>query len=332
MTGTGETMRAWRGLLFLLLSAATGLFCTDSAFAQTYPSRPIKIVVPFPPGGPTDVMARLIVQAMSSRLGQSVIIENQSGAGGRSGSKAVAGAAPDGYTLLVGGTNMNAIIPALYHNLGYDPVKGFAAVASIASDAGVMVAGPSTTAATLLEFIRYAKDNPGKLKYGTAPGLGSHLSAELLKQKTATDIMYIPYKGGAPAITDLMGGQIDMVFNNKSVLLALIQERKLRALGVTSAVRWRELPDVPTLAENGLDGFPADSWYGLVAPVGTPAAVIDKLNAAVNDGLNSPELRASLTKLGIEARANTPQKFAEALADQAVKYDAIVKSTGIKVE
>jgi tripartite-type tricarboxylate transporter receptor subunit TctC len=325
-------MRAWRGLLFLLLSAATGLFCTDSAFAQTYPSRPIKIVVPFPPGGPTDVMARLIVQAMSSRLGQSVIIENQSGAGGRSGSKAVAGAAPDGYTLLVGGTNMNAIIPALYHNLGYDPVKGFAAVASIASDAGVMVAGPSTTAATLLEFIRYAKDNPGKLKYGTAPGLGSHLSAELLKQKTATDIMYIPYKGGAPAITDLMGGQIDMVFNNKSVLLALIQERKLRALGVTSAVRWRELPDVPTLAENGLDGFPADSWYGLVAPVGTPAAVIDKLNAAVNDGLNSPELRASLTKLGIEARANTPQKFAEALADQAVKYDAIVKSTGIKVE
>jgi tripartite-type tricarboxylate transporter receptor subunit TctC len=325
-------MRARRCLSYLLVVAFIGLTCVSPASAQTFPSRPIKIVVPFPPGGPTDVMARLIVQAMSSRLGQSVIIENQPGAGGRSGSKAVAHAAPDGYTLLVGGTNMNAIIPALYHNLGYDPVKGFAAVASIASDAGVMVVGPSTTATTLPEFIRTAKDNPGKLKYGTAPGLGSHLSAELLKQKTGTDIMYIPYKGGAPAITDLMGSQIDMLFNNKSVLLALIQERKLRALGVTSAVRWRELPDVPTLAENGLDGFPADSWYGLVAPVGTPAPVIEKLNAAVNDGLNSLELRASLTKLGIEARANTPQDFAAALADQAVKYDAIVRSTGIKVE
>jgi tripartite-type tricarboxylate transporter receptor subunit TctC len=325
-------MRARRSLLFVLLLTAVASLGIERTAAQTYPSRPIKIVVPFPPGGPTDVMARLIVQAISSRLGQSVIIENQPGAGGRSGSKAVANAAPDGYTLLVGGTNMNAIIPALYHNLGYDPVKGFAAVASIASDAGVMVVGPSVAATTLPDFIRYAKDNPGKLKYGTAPGLGSHLSAELLKRKTGADIMYIPYKGGAPAITDLMGGQIDMVFNNKSVLLALIQERKLRALAVTSAVRWRELPDVPTLAENGLDGFPADSWYGLVAPIGSPAAVIDKLNAAVNDGLNSPELRVSLIKLGIEARPNTPQDFAAALADQAVKYDAIVKSTGIRVE
>jgi tripartite-type tricarboxylate transporter receptor subunit TctC len=154
----------------------------------------------------------------------------------------------------------------------------------------------------------------------------------LLKLKTGTDIVYIPYKGGAPAITDLIGGQIDMLFNNKSVLLALIQERKLRALAVTSAKRWPELPEVPTLGENGFDGFPSDSWYGLVAPAGTPAAVIDKLNAAVNDGLKSAELRASLAKLGIEARAHTPQEFATVLADQAAKYDAIVRSTGIKIE
>jgi tripartite-type tricarboxylate transporter receptor subunit TctC len=323
---------AWKSPLFLLVAVLANLGCIESVRAQAYPSRPIKIVVPFPPGGPTDVMARLIVQPMTSKLGQSVIIENQPGAGGRSGSKAVAGASPDGYTLLIGGTNINAIIPALYKNLSYDPVKGFAAVAAIASDAGVLVVGPTIAAKTLPEFIQYAKDHPGKLQYGTAPGLGSHLSAELLKLKTGTDIVYIPYKGGAPAITDLIGGQIDMLFNNKSVLLALIQERKLRALAVTSAKRWPELPEVPTLAENGLDGFPSDSWYGLVAPAGTPAAVIDKLNAAVNDGLKSAELRASLAKLGIEARLQTPREFATALADQAVKYDAIVRSTGIKIE
>jgi tripartite-type tricarboxylate transporter receptor subunit TctC len=318
--------------LFLLALVAVSLDCIEAVRAQAYPSRPIKIVVPFPPGGPTDVMARLIVQPMTSKLGQSVIVENQPGAGGRSGSRAVASANPDGYTLLIGGTNINAIIPALYKNLSYDPIKGYAAVAAIASDAGVLVVGPTVAAKTLPEFIQYAKDNPGKLQYGTAPGLGSHLSAELLKLKTGTDIIYIPYKGGAPAITDLIGGQIDMLFNNKSVLLALIQERKLRALAVTSAKRWPELPEVPTLGENGFDGFPSDSWYGLVAPAGTPAAVIDKLNAAVNDGLKSAELRASLAKLGIEARAHTPQEFATVLADQAAKYDAIVRSTGIKIE
>jgi tripartite-type tricarboxylate transporter receptor subunit TctC len=321
-----------RTALVLGALAACALGRPEPLAAQPYPSRPIRIVVPFPPGGPTDVMARLIVQSMSARLGQSVIIENQPGAGGRSGSKAVASASPDGYTLLVGGTNINAIIPALYKNLSFDAIKGFAPVASIASDAGVLVVGPSVAARTLPEFIQHAKDHPGKLQYGTAPGLGSHLSAELLKLKTGTDIVYIPYKGGAPAITDLMGGQIDMLFNNKSVLLALVQEHKLRALAVTSAVRWKELPDVPTLSEHGLDGFPSDAWYGLVAPAGTPVAVIDKLNGAVNDGLRSPELRASLAKLGIEARPHTPQEFAAALADQAVKYDAIVKSTGIKIE
>ena len=231
----GETMLVERTSLLTLLWLGCGLYSVELVLAQSYPTRPIKILVPFPAGGPTDVMARLIVQPMSMRIGQSVIIENQPGAGGRTGSKAVASAHADGYTLLVGGTNINAIIPALYKNLTYDPIKGFAAVASIASDAGVMVIAPTVPAKTLPEFIRYAKDNPGKLKYGTAPGLGSHLSAELLKLKTGTDIVYIPYKGGAPAITDLLGGQIEMLFNNKSVLLSLIQERKLRALAVTSA-------------------------------------------------------------------------------------------------
>jgi tripartite-type tricarboxylate transporter receptor subunit TctC len=315
----------------VLLAVAAQVVAVQVADAQTFPSRPIKIVVPFPPGGPTDVMARLVMQPIA-RLGQSVVIENQPGAGGRTGSKAVANASADGHTLLVGGTNVNAIIPALYRNLDYDPVNGFSAVAAIASDASVMVVGPSTTAKTFEEFIRYARENPRRLTYGTAPGLGSHLSAELLKLKTSTDFAFIPYRGGAPAITDLMAGQIDMLFNNKSVLLALILERKLRALAVTGAERWPELPDVPSLGELGLDGFPSDSWYGLVARAGTPAAVIDKLNAAVNEGLETPEVRASLAKLGIAARPGSAQAFGAALADQARKYDAIVRTTGIKVE
>jgi len=309
--------------------ALTGLI---SAKAQSYPNRVVKIVVPFPPGGATDVAARLVVQSLSSSLGQNVIIENQSGAGGRTGSKAVAGAPPDGYTLLLGGTNLNAVIPALYKNLDYDPVKSFTAVASIAIDPGAMVVGRTVSAKTVNELVQYAKSNPGRLKYGTAPGLSTHLAAELLKVSADIDVAYIPYRGGAQAITDLLGGQIDMLFNNKSVLLPLIQDRKLRALAVTTATRWSELPDVPTMNESGLEGFPSESWYGLLAPTGTPASVVDKLNGAVNEGLKSPDLRASFAKLGIEAKIGTPQEFGAALAEDVRKYDAIVKSTGIKVE
>jgi tripartite-type tricarboxylate transporter receptor subunit TctC len=302
------------------------------ADAQAYPSRLIKIVVPFPPGGPTDVAARLVVQSLTVSLGQNIIIENLAGAGGRTGSKSVAVAAPDGYTLLLGSTNLNAIIPALYKTLDYDPIKSFTAVASIASDGGVMVVGPTVSVKTVGEFVQYARSNPGKLKYGSAPGLASHLAAELLKVKAGIDVAFIPYRGGAPAITDLLGGQIDMLFNNKSVLLQLIQDKRLRALAVTGPARWPELPDVPTLSESGFEGFPSETLYGLLAPAGTPVAVVDKLNAAVNEALQSPPLRASLTRLGIEAKVATAQEFGAALAEDARKYDAIVKSTGIKVE
>jgi len=300
--------------------------------AQSYPNRLIKIIVPFPAGGPTDVAARLVVQSLSSSLGQNVIIENQSGAGGRTGSKAAAGAPPDGYTLLLGGTNLNAVIPALYKSLDYDPIKSFTPVASIASDAGVMVVGPTISAKTVMEFVQYAKDHPGKLKYGSAPGLSTHLSAELLKVRTGIDVAFIPYRGGAQAITDLLGGQIDMAFNNKSVLLPLIQDHKLRALAVTTATRWPELPDVPTMNESGFEGFPSESWYGLLAPAGTPASVIEKLNGAVNGALKLPEPRAGLAKLGIDAKIGTAQEFGAVLAEDVRKYDDIVKSTGIKVE
>jgi len=322
------TIRAW-------MTAVVGCvlaLASPHADAQTYPTRVIRIVVPFPPGGPTDVAARLIAQPLAETLGQSVIVENQNGAGGRTGSRFVARSAPDGYTLLMGGTNLNAIIPAIYQNLDYDPVKSFTAVASVASDAVVMVVNPTVPAKTVAEFVQAAKANPGKLKYGSAPGIASHLASELLKYRAGIDVPFIPYRGGGPAITDLLGGQIDMIFNNKSVLLALIQGEKLRALAVTADKRWPELPDVPTMREAGFPDFPSDIVYGLLAPAGTPDAIVEKLNASVNKALHSEELRANLAKLGIEARSGTPQAFGAAMAEDMAKYDEIVRLTGIKVD
>jgi tripartite-type tricarboxylate transporter receptor subunit TctC len=322
------TSRAWMTAVACCLVALAG----QHAAAQSYPSRVIRIVVPFPPGGPTDVAARLIAQPLGETLGQSVIVENQPGAGGRTGSRFVARAAPDGYTLLMGGTNLNAIIPAIYKNLDYDPVKSFTPVASVASDAVIMVVNPSLPAKTVAELVQQAKANPGKLKYGSAPGIASHLASELLKYRAGIDMPFIPYRGGGPAITDLLGGQIDMIFNNKSVLLALIQGEKVRALAVTADKRWPELPDVPTMRESGFPDFPSDILYGLLAPAGTPDAIVGKLNAAVNKALQSPELRANLAKLGIKARPGMSQAFGAAMADDMAKYDEIVRLTGIKVE
>jgi tripartite-type tricarboxylate transporter receptor subunit TctC len=283
-------------------------------------------------GGGYDIFSRMIAPYLSKVLGTTVIVENQPGAGGRTGSRFVARATPDGYTLLMGGTNLNAIIPAIYKNLDYDPVKSFIAVASVASDAVVMVVNTSLPAKTVAEFVQAAKAGPGKLKYGSAPGIASHLASELLKYRAGIDVPFIPYRGGGPAITDLLGGQIDMIFNNKSVLLALIQGEKLRALAVTADKRWPELPDVPTMREAGFPDFPSDIVYGLLAPAGTPDAIVDKLNSSVNRALQSPELRANLAKLGIEARAATPQAFGAAMSDDMAKYDEIVRLTGIKVD
>jgi tripartite-type tricarboxylate transporter receptor subunit TctC len=322
------TIRVWMTAIVCCLAAIAG----QHAGGQAYPAHVIRIIVPFPPGGPTDVAARLIVQPLSETLGQSVIVENQGGAGGRTGSRYVARAASDGYTLLLGGTNLNAIIPAIYKNTDYDPIKSFIPIASVASDAVVMVVNPQVPARSVAELVAYAKAHPGKLKYGSAPGIASHLSAELLKYRAGIDVPFIPYRGGGPAITDLLGGQIDMLFNNKSVLLALIQADKLRPLAVTADKRWAELPDVPTMQEAGFPGFPTDIVYGLLAPAGTPDAVIEKLNAAVNRAQQSPEFRAGLAKLGIEVRSQTPQAFGASLADDTAKYDEIVRLTGIKVE
>jgi tripartite-type tricarboxylate transporter receptor subunit TctC len=323
--------RSTGGLLALLAVSALGMASAPS-HAGPYPERIIKIVVPFPAGGPTDVAARLIAQALSSRLGQNVLVENLAGAGGRLGTKAVAAASPDGYTLLLGGTNVNAIMGALYKDLGFDPIASFAPVAAICVDSMALAVSPRLPVESFAQFVQYAKSNPGKLTYGAPPGIYTQFAAEFFKVKTATDILFVPYKGAAPAITDLLGGHIDMVFNAKSVLLVHFRSGKLRPLAVTSKVRWPELPDTPTMQELGVAGFPTEVWFGLLAPVGTPSAVVSALNAAVNDGLQSAEVRTSLAELGMEAKTGTAQDFAAALGEQAHEWKTVIEATGVKVE
>jgi tripartite-type tricarboxylate transporter receptor subunit TctC len=297
--------------------------------AQSYPDRPIKLVVPFPAGGATDTTARLVAQRLQASLGQSVIVENQGGAGGTIGSRQVARAAPDGYTLLMGSIGTFGSQPLLYR-LDYDPHKVFVPVATLVIDKIVLVAGPSLRIKTVQELVQYARANPGKLNYGNAIGIGPQLVAELFKIKSGTNIVHIPYRGGAPMIADLVAGQIDLTINGKSVLLPHIQAGKLTALAVIGAQRWPELPDVPTLVEAGYLDVPYDTLFGVVAPAGTPAAIIDKLNGVINDGLKSAEMRASLTQLGIEPIITSPQEFAAIIAQEVPKWAEVVRITGVK--
>jgi tripartite-type tricarboxylate transporter receptor subunit TctC len=319
--------------IFLLVVAVTffGLMRPIVAEGENYPDRLIKIVVPYPPGGPADVSARLVAAPLSSKLGQTVVIENQSGAGGRTGTKAVALASPDGYTLQLGGTNP-AMAKTLYRSLDFDPIKDLAAVAVIAVDSNVLVINPNVPAKTLQELVHYAKANPGKLTSGATIGISPHVCLEMFRVRIGTDIVFVPYKGAAPAIADLLGGQIQIGMSSKAVLLPLIREGRLRAMAVTSEARWPELPEVPTMVESGITGMPAYIWFGLFAPARTPEPIIAKLNVAVNEGLKIPEMQASIAKLGMETRNLTAREFADKLADEERVWAAAIRESGIKVD
>jgi tripartite-type tricarboxylate transporter receptor subunit TctC len=316
-----------RAIAAAMVAAAVG----SVAHAQSYPDKNIKLVVPFPAGGATDTAARLVAQSLQSGLGQTVVVENQGGAGGTIGARQVAHAAGDGYTLLmVAVGNTFGSQPVLY-KLDYDPMKAFTPVATAVVDKQVLVAGPALQVKTIQELVQRAKANPGKLNYGNAIGIGPHFVAEMFKIKSGADITHIPYRGGAPMITDLIAGQIDMTINGKSVLMPHIVAGKVRALAVTSAERWPDLPDVPTLLEAGYMDVPYDTLFGVVAPAGTPPAVVTKLNAAINEGLRSPATRAAFERLGIEARTTTPQEFAAIIAEEGPKWAEVARVTGIKV-
>jgi tripartite-type tricarboxylate transporter receptor subunit TctC len=320
-----------RNLMRLAAGAAALPAALRFARAQSFPSRPVRIIVGFPAGGATDTMARLVAQGAQGRLGQNVIVENQGGAGGTIGARLAAMAEPDGYTLLMTANSTFGTAPLLY-KLDYDPMKAFVPVATVAVDRQIMVSTPALPVKSVQELVQFAKANPGKLNYGSAIGIGPHFVMELFKIKAGINIVHVPYRGGAPMISDLLGGQIQLTINGKSVLLPHVQVGKLRALAVTAAKPWPDLPDVPSLVELGYLDAPFDSQFGLVAPAGTPPAIVEKLNAAINDGLKSPNIQASLAQLGIDPKISTPQQFAAFIAEDAARWAEIVKVTGIRIE
>jgi tripartite-type tricarboxylate transporter receptor subunit TctC len=322
-----------RDFLTIALALGVGVASIGPAFGQSYPSRPIKIIVGFPPGGSTDTVARIAAERLSLSLGQPVIIDNRpGGAGGTTGSKAAAAATPDGYTLLSATSGMT-ISPALYTNVGYDPIRSFAPVAMVASSSQILVVDAAVPAKSVPELVAYAKANPGKVHFGSSGyGTQPHLSGEFLKLRAGIDIVHVPYRGSAPVINDLLAGQIQMMLDSGPTVLPLIEAGKLRALAVTGERRNPNMPDVPTMIESGFPGFVTRYWNGVVAPVGTPDSIVNKLNAAINEGLKSSDMQASLAKIGLEPMIVSPQDFAAIIGAETQKWVAVMKEAGIKVD
>jgi tripartite-type tricarboxylate transporter receptor subunit TctC len=313
--------------------AVTAVAVPAHAQAPAYPTKPIRLVVPFPPGGATDLLARDVGQKLTEAWGQSVVVDNRPGAGGNIGTELVAKAAPDGYTLEMGTVGTHAINASLYAKLPYDHVKDFVPVILVAGVPNVLVVNPSVPANTVAELIAYAKANPGKLNFASSgAGTSIHLSGELFKVMAGVQMTHIPYKGSAPAVQDLIGGQVQLMFDNLPPSLPQIKAGKLRALAVTSAARAPALPDVPTLAESGLPGFEASSWFGVLAPAGTPPAIVAKLNAEIAKWLATPEAKEKLSKQGANAAGGTPEDFAKHIAVETAKWAKVVKESGAKVD
>ena len=325
-------MSAKRLCLAALAALGLALAIASPATAQSYPDKPIKLVVPFPPGGPIDTTARRIAQHMSANLGQQVIVENRPGGGSTIAFKAVASAEPDGYTLLFGSSGSLAVAPALYVSLELSPLKAFTPVASVSLLPHVFIVPPHVPAKTVAEFIAYAKANPGKLNYGASIGTPPHLLSTLFVTKAGLDITFIPYKGSAPAVADLLGGQTHMTIDGMVNLFPMIKDGKVRALAVARAERWPALPEVPTLVESGFPDFTHDAWAGVVAPAGTSPQIVTRLNAAVNEALRSTEMQTSLARLSALPKSGSPQDFAAFIAAEMPKWAALVKLSGAKVE
>ena len=318
----------------LLAMAAAGVASFGSARAQTgYPDKLIKMIVPAPAGGQTDVLARLLAQKIQVTVGQNVIIDNRGGAGGALGARAVAAADPDGYTIFFGNTSTLAVIPAVSRNPGYDPVRNFAPVAGVSESYMILVVHPSFPARTVQELVAYAKANPGKLNFGHAgAGNVTHLTGEMFRSLAKIDFLGVPHRGGAESITSLLGQQVHFLFESPVVLLPLIRDGRLRALGVTSAKRQAAIPDVPTMVEAGVPGFVATLLTGVVAPAGTPSHAIGKLNGVINETLEAADVTELLTKLGSQARLGSPQEFASFLADETRRWGDVAKAANVSVD
>lgn len=312
----------------------SGLLATVPAAAQAvYPNKTITIIVPFSAGGTTDILARIVGQALTTELGQTVVVDNRAGAGGNIGGQAAARAPADGYTLFMGTVGTHAINASLYKKMPFDPIKDFAPLTRVANVPNLLVANPAQPFKNVKELIAYGKAHPGQLNFGSSGnGTSIHLSGELFKTMAKVDMQHVPYKGSAPAMTDLLGNQIAIMFDNMPSAIQHVRSGKLRAIAVTTAKRSPELPDVPTIAEAGVPGYEATSWFGLFAPAGTPPAVISKLNTAIVKVLANSEIKKKINEQGAEVYSETPEQFAAFIQKESVKWGKVVRDSGASLD
>jgi tripartite-type tricarboxylate transporter receptor subunit TctC len=321
-----------RTIAALIAGAALSL-ATLPSWAADYPNKPITLVIGFAPGGPSDVMARILTKKMEELLKQTIVIENRPGAGGGIAGAAVARATPDGYTILLATGSLLAINPSLYKNLGYDPEKDFEPITLVGTQTNVLYAHPSLPAKTFKEFLDYARANPGKLSFGSGGnGTPAHLAGELLKIEAKLQMTHVPFRGTGPALQSVIGGHVPMAFNPPSPLLPHIQSGAIRALAVTTLKRTSALPDVPTIAESGFPGFDATTWHALVAPAGTPKEVIAALHKAAEATLNDPASHKQLTELGVDIVASSPDELRAYIKSEIPKWAKVVQASGAKVD
>jgi tripartite-type tricarboxylate transporter receptor subunit TctC len=319
-----------RQFLHLAAGAAALEFSSRRAWAQSYPARPVRIIVGYPPGGPADIAARLIAQQLSELLGQQFFVENRPGAAGNIGAEAVAKSAPDGYTLLHVATN-NAINAGLYDNLNFNFIRDIAPVAGIMRVPNIMEVNPSIPASTVAAFIAHAKANPGQVSFGAGAATSQHVSGELFAMMTGIKLLFVPYRGSGPALTDLMGGHLNAMFDAATSSIAYIRAGKLRPLAVTTARRIDVLPDVPAIGEF-VPGYEASGWHGTGAPINTPPEIIERLNKAINSALADPKTQARVADLGGTVLTGSPADFGKLLVDETEKWGKVVKFAGIKPE
>jgi len=333
MQHSHATRRFALGSIASAVVLGAGLLGGTSALAQAYPTKPVTIIVPFAAGGTTDILARIIGQALTAELGQSVVVDNRAGAGGNIGGQAAAKAAPDGHTLFMGTVGTHAINASLYKKMPFDPVKDFAPLTRVANVPNLLVANPAQPYKSVKDLIAYAKANPGKVNFGSS-GNGSsiHLSGELFKSLAKVDMVHVPYKGSAPAVTDLMGNQIGIMFDNMPSAIQHVRSGSLVPLAVTTAKRSPELPNVPAIAEAGVPGYEATSWFGMFAPAGTPAPVLAKLNAAIVKVLAQPDVKKKINEQGAEVYSETPEQFAAFIQAESVKWGKVVKESGASLD
>jgi tripartite-type tricarboxylate transporter receptor subunit TctC len=302
------------------------------ALAQAYPSKTVRVVVPYPPGGPTDIAARIVAQKLSENMRQSFVVENRPGATGMIGTDLVAKAAPDGYTLLVN-ASVQVIYPSLFAKMAFDPIKDFSPVTVLAQGPLVLLVNPDLPVKSVKDLVALAKSKPGKLQFGSSGnGAATHLSAEAFKILAGVDMQHVTYKGSTPALTDVMGGHVQLMFDSMSSSLPFIKAGKLRALAVTTAVRSPAMPDLPTIAEAGVPGYDLSTWYGLWAPAGTPKDIVSKLSTEVAKILKTPDVRERLAALGSEPVGNSPDEFARFSHTEQVKWAKVVRESGAKVD